>query len=524
MCAVIRQELPLAMFPNGHGWTGNGKGTFSDVGGEAVVNTDRSFLIETNGAEETSVATSPELDPVDLEGKHVVFHCELGFAARLKTIKLRLASGNISTDFAEATVWKGEDDPIILHSTFERQSLPLEAFAVTGSVNWSAITHAQILVTDNKSGKLAVYVAGIYAVPDPGQATVTFAFDDSLESAYTLGRAALSKYRFPATQYVIANTVGESGFLTLEQLYALRDQHDWEIAGHAYTVAAHNEPSGLDSLEGKALEEEVDGLRRWLDEHGFRRTTFAYPKGAAGEEVRRLIKRDYGGARATGPGPETLPPRDDYILRGHSVNGLVETAATLNAEIDAAVAAGAWMILTFHNLVPGSPAAETEFKVSEFEEVVDHVRVLQEEGNGIEVLTMADAMGAIPGAPAVGGAGGSSTFRETKVFTIPDEIKVPAGDIDFIPPFYVSLGATQTARVIKVIHSIHSGTSATFKLQKNGSDLTGFTGIEATTETQTKDPADQEIADGDRLAMVVTAVSGAPKNLSVAVVIEYTVS
>ena len=130
---------------------------------------------------------------------------------------------------------------------------------MTGSVNWSAITHAQILVTDNKTGKLAVYVAGIYAVPDPGQATVTFAFDDSLESAYTLGRTALSKYRFPATQYAIANTIGESGFLTLEQLYALRDQHGWEIAGHAYTVAAHNEPSGLDSLEGKALEEEVDG-------------------------------------------------------------------------------------------------------------------------------------------------------------------------------------------------------------------------------------------------------------------------
>lgn len=155
MCAVIREELPLAMFPNGHGCTGIGKGTFSDVGGEAVVNTDRSFLIETNGAEEASVAASPELDPIDLNGKHVVFHSELGFAARLKTIKLRLASGNIATDFVEATVWKGEDDPIILHSTFERQSLPLEVFAVTGSVNWSAITHAQILVTDNKTGKLA---------------------------------------------------------------------------------------------------------------------------------------------------------------------------------------------------------------------------------------------------------------------------------------------------------------------------------------------------------------------------------
>ena len=57
------------MFPNGHGWTGIGKGAFSDAGGEAIVNIDRSFKIETNGAEEPSVATSPELDPVDLNGK-----------------------------------------------------------------------------------------------------------------------------------------------------------------------------------------------------------------------------------------------------------------------------------------------------------------------------------------------------------------------------------------------------------------------------------------------------------------------
>ena len=104
---------------------------------------------------------------------------------------------------------------------------------------------------------------------------------------------------------MIANTIGESTFLTLAELYTLRDQH---------------------------------------------------------EEVHRLIKRDYGGARATGPGPETLPPRDDYILRGHSVNGLVETAATLKAQIDTAVAAGAWMILTFHKLVPGPQPPKSSSK------------------------------------------------------------------------------------------------------------------------------------------------------------------
>ena len=54
-------------------------------------------------------------------------------------------------------------------------------------------------------------------------------FDDSLESTYTLGLKKLSAYRFPATEYVIADTVDTPGFLTEEQLFSLRNEHDWEI-------------------------------------------------------------------------------------------------------------------------------------------------------------------------------------------------------------------------------------------------------------------------------------------------------
>lgn len=390
------------MFPSGHGWTGNGTGSFSDAGGELALNIDRSYKIETNGSGGNSVATSPALTAIDLTDKHVVFHSLCSFANRMKTVKLRLASGNIATDYAEVTVWDEESDPIALQSTFERQSFLPGQFAVTGTVDWSAIDSAQIRVTDDSSGKFSLYVAGIYAVPTRARATVSFCFDDGFSSVYASGLKKLSQYRFPASAYVIADIVGDEGQLTMVELHTLRDQHDWEIAGHAFTLAAHNEPSGLDSLEGAALEAEVDGLKGWLDEHGFRRATFAYPKGAAGEEVRSLIARDYGAGRATARGPETVPPRDDYTLRGWSVNGTNTTAANLKAAIDAVVADGGWLILTFHKLVAGSPAASTEFQVSAFNEVVDHVRALQIEGADLKVRTAADAMEALP--PGNGGA------------------------------------------------------------------------------------------------------------------------
>lgn len=517
------RELPLAMFRAGHGWTGNGKGSFSDVGAPLIVNTDRSFKIETNGKGEASVATSPELAPVDLTDSHVAFHSQVSFSNRLDLVKLRLASGNISTDYAEAVIWEDGEDPIALGSTFEMQSIPTGRFAVTGTVDWGAIERAQIILTDNGTGAVTLYVAGIYAVPGPQRAILTFAFDDGYASVFSRALPKLSAYRYPASAYVITDIIGDEGILSLDQLYTLRDQHHWEIGGHAFTLAAHNLPDGFDSLEGEELEDEVDGLRGWLDEHGFRRDTMAYPKGAAGMETRALIKRDYGAGRVTAMGPETIPSRDDYTLRGSSLDGLTQTPASIIEAIDEAVAAGSWLILTFHNIVSGSPAAAVEYKESGFGEIVDHVRALEEEGQPLEVRTMSDAIGARPGNPPTS-AGGATTWYETKVYTVPDEIKVASGATDFLPPFIISLRAGQTAKVAKVLHEMGSGTSATLKLQKNGSDLTGFTGIEVKAEKKTTDPGDQSLADGDVIAPVVTAVSGTPKNLSFAIVIEHTVA
>lgn len=386
------EEQPLAMFPAGHGWTGNGVGTFGDVGPPLVVNNDRSFRITTDGDGDESIATSPLLDPVDLIGSHVSVQGQIGFSTRLDTAKLRLSSGDIATDYAEATVWNADSDPIILRSSFEFQSLPVKGFHVVGDVDWSKIDRAQLIVTDNHTGPVDFYVAGIYAVPTSHQATVSFTFDDGYESVFKRGLRKLSAYRFPATVYVIADEVGDPGILSLDQLDTLRDQDHWEIAGHAMTVAAHNLPNGLDGLEPEALKAEMDGLRDWLDENGFSRASFAYPKGAAGSEVRSYVTRDYCAARATARGEETIPPRDNHTIRGWSVNGLETSVAEIDDAIDQAVSDGTWLVLTFHDLVDGTVGASTEFNNHDFGEVVDHVRALQKK-EGLEVRTIGSVVG-----------------------------------------------------------------------------------------------------------------------------------
>ncbi len=386
------EEQPIAMFPEGHGWTGNGEGTFGDVGPPLIVNNDRSFRITTDGNGDESIATSPPLDSVDLTNSHVSMQAQISFSSRFGAVRLRLSSGNIATDYAEATVWESDLDPIILRSSFELQSLPINGFHVVGDVDWSKIDRAQLIVTDNESGPVTLYVAGIYAVPTSRQATVSFTFDDGYESVFKRGMKKLSAHRFPASAYVISDAIGDAGILSLEQLYTLRDQHHWEIAGHAFRVADHNLSNGLDGLEPEALKAEMNDLRDWLDENGFSRRSFAYPKGAAGPQVRRYVKRDYCAGRSTAQGPETIPPRDNYILRGWSVNGLNTDVAEIDAVIDKAVAEGTWLILTFHNLIGGTPGTSTEFNDDDFGEIVDYVHKLQKK-DGLKVRTVGDVIG-----------------------------------------------------------------------------------------------------------------------------------
>lgn len=109
----------------------------------------------------------------------------------------------------------------------------------------------------------------------------------------------------------------------------------------------------------------------------------------------------------------------------------------------------------------------------------------------------------------------------THTWAVPGEIKVASGDTDFIVPFFVRVPTGQEAKLTWARHRINAGTSVTAKLTKNGVDVTGFTGISVTTTSANTDPADVALADGDLLALVVTAVSATPKNMTFSVGIEY---
>ena len=102
---------------------------------------------------------------------------------------------------------------------------------------------------------------------------------------------------------------------------------------------------------------------------------------------------------------------------------------------------------------------------------------------------------------------------EEHTFAIPGEITTASSEA---LRHFISVLSGQTVELVAMHARLGSGTSATCKLQVNGSDATGFTGLEAkSTEDGSKEPTAVALANKDRVSLVVTAVSGTPKNLSV---------
>lgn len=117
----------------------------------------------------------------------------------------------------------------------------------------------------------------------------------------------------------------------------------------------------------------------------------------------------------------------------------------------------------------------------------------------------------------------SFVSRIGHTYAVVDKVKVPSGQKNFIIPFFVSTSGGQTIKLVKARHRINAGTSVTCKLQKNDVDITGFTGITVTQASADTDPTDVTLADNDKLALVVTGISGVPQNLTFSIFIENTV-
>ncbi len=169
--------------------------------------------------------------------------------------------------------------------------------------------------------------AGGHRIPER---SVAVTFDDGFADNYTRAFPILTRLSIPATIFLTA------GFIGGEELPVLRDRSgvpplNWEqvdeMARHGVDFGAHTlSHADLPATDDLALEAEITGSRRLIEEHlGRRITGFCYPRGRFDDRVVAAVKRaGFGWACTTRPGavgattdlfelPRTFIARDDSL-------------------------------------------------------------------------------------------------------------------------------------------------------------------------------------------------------------------
>lgn len=239
-----------------------------------------------------------------------------------------------------------------------------------GTPDWSTANRFIVRAADTGVTPVTVHASGFGAFPKGPQGYVTIEFDDGWANAYTAGiREACDRFGIKTTQAIIPEALGTTNYMTQAQVDAMHETGH-EISGHgAVSLVDLEIASGID-----AVEEYVRYVRNWLAEHGYRgQDFFTYPNGNSRDDIREVVGRYFSISRALGVVGQPTSAIQPLKLSARTVVGGSDTATGLNAEIDAAITNGDWLILVFHKIVPGSPSVETEFQTSELVSVLQHI-------------------------------------------------------------------------------------------------------------------------------------------------------
>ena len=207
------------------------------------------------------------------------------------------------------------------------------------------------------------WVDDLRAVPSPDKPTVAFTFDDALASQYKKGFNILSKYDMPATMFTITDNVGDTGYVTLNQMKEMKSA-GWEFGSHGKTSKR------LIGLSRLTAEEEIVEAKKWLVDHGFKKGAqyFAYPYGKFDQQAKQFLGNyhdmafRYLGTASAGSGYVTEPLT---ASRGNGAD--LEQAKRM---VKLATLYNDLQIFTFHGIGTGGSLG---ISAKEFEELVAYV-------------------------------------------------------------------------------------------------------------------------------------------------------
>ncbi|MBI2853341.1 MAG: PD40 domain-containing protein [Chloroflexi bacterium] len=400
--AVNPNEGVITTFQSGHGFT------YTSGGGSSVDDPtffsmgNQSLKVTTNGLGTQSVVTKTGISPtINISGEIIKLVVAVDNTERLTSngqFLVAFSSDGFASNYAAysatAAAWMAKPGGAWVTSAWSFA----DAY-VSGTPNLAAINAIRIYVRDIGTGALNAWIQSIsYYPPKLDHGIATFTFDDSYASQYTYGLAKLKTYGYPATAYIIPDSIGTSGSLSLAQLHDMQDNNGWDISAHDYEVLAGMTPA--------QTEAELLRIKNYLATNNLNGGQhFSYPGGYYDTSILLpLVKQYFTTAREATMGEhEVFPSSNYYGLKTISLTDPSNTPATIATQVTEAINNKDWLILVFHNLVTTTPQYSTEYSVSDFNAIVDNMQA-----QGIEVKTVSQVLAELNSVPSVTTNGASA--------------------------------------------------------------------------------------------------------------------
>ena len=172
---------------------------------------------------------------------------------------------------------------------------------------------------------------------------VTFVFDDSNETDYTVARDIFRSRGEVACTAVVTNWVNTKNYLSVSQLDELQ-KDGWEILSH--TVSHSN----LRALSESQIETELSQSKASLENWGLPVRNLVYPYNGNNEAVKSIAEKYYRSARS-GHKMLNSPDLDLYDLKSFSSElSTRRKISGIKSQIDRAYSEKKWLIL-YHHLI-----------------------------------------------------------------------------------------------------------------------------------------------------------------------------